>query len=151
MKITGTLIYDPIRRDFRKQYKERTLLVQFARDDLDLYYQWFLAKQFGSGFCHISQSQNLDGNTHYLTCPKISRPMFGVHCTIVAGTEPGFKSRNWGKYHRQKITVEASENLQLHWKFWYLPVLNYEHLNDIRLELGLKCRNNFHITIAREH
>lgn len=130
-KLTGILKYDPHRPGFRKTHKSRTLIVDFARDDFDLYYQWFLTKKFGT----------------WLT---IQRPMFGKHVTIVRGDELGFKNFNWGKYEGGKIEVMVSPCLNRNYSFWVLPTKCEDGIN-IRRELGLKNLHNFHLTIGRQY
>lgn len=129
--LTGILKYDPWRPGFKKAHKSRTLIVDFVRDDFDLYYQWFLKKRFGTWF-------------------EIQRPMFGKHVTVVRGDEPGFKSREWGKYEGQKISVMVSPCINKNYAFWSLPVESND-LMCIRHELGLKKFHNFHLTIGREY
>lgn len=129
--LTGILKYDPFRPGFKKTHKSRTLIVDFARDDFDLYYQWFLKKKFGDWM-------------------EIQRPMFGKHVTVVRGDEPGYKSREWGKYEGEKIKVHVSPCLNKNYAFWALPVES-DDLLAIRRELGLKNFHNFHMTIGREY
>ena len=69
IKLKGKLVYDPNRgADFKKTNKVRTLVLELPRDQLDLYYQWFLTKEYGS----------------WLT---MQRPMYGTHVTVVKGNE----------------------------------------------------------------
>ena len=129
--LTGILKYDPHRPGFKKTHKSRTLIVDFARDNFDLYYQWFLKKQFGDWM-------------------EIQRPMFGKHVTVVRGDEPGFKADAWGKYEGEKIKVLVSPCLNRNYAFWVLPVES-DDLLDIRRELKLRNFHNFHLTIGREY
>lgn len=130
IKTTGKFIYDPKRQDFRKTYKSRTLIVELQRDQMDLYYQWFLRQKFGQ----------------WLT---LQRPMFGLHCTIVRGDERIKNENLWKKYQGQSIEIEYDpEKLKRHWTFWSIPVFS-TRLEEIRGELGLQAYHDFHITIGR--
>lgn len=131
LKTQGILRYDPVRRDLRKQYKTRTLIIDLPHDDLDLYYQWFLTKKYG-------------------TWLKTQRPMFGKHVTVVRGDEAGFKSPNWKKHEGEKIDVYyAPGDLRREWEFWALPVKG-DGLFELRQEVGLARFHDFHITVARQ-
>lgn len=128
------LLYDPNRQDFKKSHKTRTLIAQLRRDDLDLYYQWFLKKNFGT----------------YL---EIQRPMFGTHVTVVRGDEKirPDKFHLWKKYHGKAITAEYDPcSIERHWRFWSIRVVSPE-MCDIRAELGLCRQADFHITIGRQY
>jgi hypothetical protein len=133
IQTTGKLVYDPNRgEDFRKQHKTKTLIVELPRDQMDLYYQWFLTKQYGQ----------------WIT---MQRPMYGIHCTVVRGDEkiPQDRVHLWKKYHGQKIELMYDpEKLKSHWKFWSIPVFS-QRLNEIRSELGLRPSEDFHITVGR--
>jgi hypothetical protein len=134
IKITGKLIYDPHRSNFRKTYKQRTLIVQLPHDQLDLYYQWFLTKKFG-------------------TWMTLQRPMFGLHVTVVGGNEhiPKNKLHLWKKYHGQAIELEYdNSSIERHWHFWSMSVKS-QKLQDIRQELGLILDYRLHITFGRQY
>ena len=162
LKTRGQLVYDPIRRDLKKVYKQRTLIVELPWDDIDLYYQWFLRKKLGTWFDHETHSQEVFardqktsievwGSTHQINSnsPGISRPMWGKHVTIVRGDEQGFRSENWGKHEGQMIDIFYTPNLERTWKFWSVPVKG-DNLFELRRELGLNAFHDFHITVARE-
>lgn len=108
----------------------RTLIVQLPRDDLDLYYQWFITRHHG---------QNL----------QLQRPMYGPHVTIVSGNEHVPNLKAWKKYQGNVITFEYDTVIRNHWQFWSLPVYS-EQFQSIRKELGLKAEPDFHITIGRQ-
>lgn len=127
--LTGIIKYDPERRDLKKTHKSRTMIIDFKRDDLAAYYQWFLRKKFGEKFA-------------------MQTPLYGCHVTVVRGDEPGWKSSNWGKHEGKKITIKYSPELECTWKFWHLPVAG-DGLFELRSELGLKAFHDFHITVAR--
>lgn len=150
LKVTGTLIYDPVRRDanviaklekrgestdgkhagFRKTNKTRTLILDLPRDDLAEYYRWWLRRKYGEGF-------------------KMQAPMWGTHVTVVRGNEHVPDLSAWKKHDRAKVTVEyAPGGLSPHWRFWTLPVRSSK-LDDLRAELGLKNFHRHHITIGR--
>jgi hypothetical protein len=136
LKLTGKLIYDPNRNtewggEFRKQHKLRTLILQLPRDELDLYYQWFLQKKFG---------QWLD----------LQRPMYGKHITVVKGDERIRNLDKWKAHQGRKVEIEYSPRLQPHWKFWCLPVRSPK-LQELRNELGLSTDFKFHITVGRQY
>lgn len=155
LKTRGRIVYDPVRRDLKKTHKERTMIVELPWDDLDLYYQWFLRKQFGTWFDHELRSQTVfnasQTSTHKIdeNVPRINRPMWGKHVTIVRGDEPGWKSKNWGNHAGEMIDIWFTPQVDSTWKFWHLPVRG-DNLFEFRRELGLKAFHNFHITIARE-
>lgn len=132
LSITGKLVYNPKRKNFKKLHKMNTLIVEFSRSDLDIYYQYFLRKKFGDSYF-------------------LQRPLYGCHCTVVKGDEfikPEYESY-WGKYNNRKIElIYNPEELYKHWKFWSLGVISND-LNNIRNELGLN-KVPFHITIGRE-
>lgn len=131
IKTRGRLSYDPVRKDLRKTYKQRTLVVELPRDELDLYYQWFLKKKYGSWF-------------------ELQRPMWGKHVTVVRGDEKGHDSASWEKHEGETIELFYSPLLENKWKFWSLPVRGDE-LFWLREELGLVAAHNFHITVARQY
>jgi hypothetical protein len=155
LKTQGRLVYDPIRRNFNKTWKERTLLVELPWDDLDLYYQWFLRKKFGTWFDHRQRKQFVFNKEQtalydiYENVPCIYRPMWGRHVTIVRGDEQGYCSSNWGKHQGKIIDIFYATELECSWKFWILPVKG-DNLFEFRTELGLPAFHNFHITVARE-
>lgn len=155
LKTKGRLVYDPIRKDLKKVYKQRTLIVELPWDDLDLYYQWFLRKKFGTWFDHELRKQTLlnDNQTALKTIdentPSVTRPMWGKHVTIVRGDEKGFHSKNWGKHQGESIDIFYAPELERTWKFWSIPVKG-DNLFGLRRELGLNAFHDFHITVARE-
>ena len=134
IKITGKLIYDPHRTEFRKAHKQRTLIVQLPHDQLDLYYQWFLTKKFG-------------------TWMTLQRPMFGLHVTVVKGDEHIHKDKLhlWKKYHGQTVELEYDPiAVERHWHFWSMSVRS-QKLQDIRYELGLRLDYRLHLTFGRQY
>lgn len=155
LKTRGRLVYDPIRQDLKKTHKERTLVVELPWDDLDLYYQWFLRKQYGTWFDHELRKQRIfnaqQTATHEIdeNIPCVTRPMWGKHVTIVRGDEKGFKSPLWGKHEGEMVDIFYTPELARTWKFWSLPVKG-DGLFELRQELGLKAFHDFHITVARE-
>lgn len=130
LKATGRLIYDPARPNFNKEYKLRTLIVQLPRDDLDLYYQWFIERHHGQWL-------------------KLQRPMYGVHVTVVSGKERVPNMKAWKKHAGREISFEYDPVVRRHWQFWSLPAYS-EQLQELRVELGLKTEHDFHITIGRQ-
>lgn len=155
LKTRGRLVYDPVRRDLKKTHKERTLIIDLPWDDLDLYYQWFLRKRYGTWFDHELRRQQVYNEQQTSlreideNVPCVTRPMWGKHVTVVRGDEKGFKSPLWGKHQGEMIDVYYSPKLTRTWKFWSLPVKG-DDLFDLRRELGLKAFHDFHITVARE-
>jgi len=155
LKTQGRLVYDPTRRDLKKIYKQRTLIVELPWDDLDLYYQWFLRRKYGTWFDHEIRKQTIYNETQTAlyqideNVQCINRPMWGKHVTIVRGDEQGFKSPNWKKHEGEKIDIFYTPELERTWKFWSIPVRG-DNLFDLRRELGLTAFHNFHITVARE-
>lgn len=134
IKTTGKLVYDPIRFDFKKTHKQRTLILDLKRDDLDLYYQWFLKQKYGQWM-------------------SLQRPMYGVHCTVIKGDEfiPKDKLCLWKKYQGQFLEIEYDPSkIERHWEFWSLSVKS-KQLIEIRKELGLKEDFRLHITIGRQY
>ena len=155
LKTKGRLVYDPVRRDLKKTHKERTLIVELPWDDLDLYYQWFLRKRYGTWFDHELRKQRVYNEQQTAlreideNIPCVTRPMWGKHVTIVRGDEKGFKSPLWGKHQGETVDIYYSPALTRTWKFWSLPVKG-DGLFELRSELGLKAFHDFHITVARE-
>lgn len=155
LKTKGRLVYDPVRKDLKKVFKQRTLVIDLPWDDLDLYYQWFLRKQHGTWFDHQVRKQTMFNDLQSSlkvideNVPGVTRPMWGKHVTVVRGDEQGFRSPNWGKYEGEMIDVFYLPELECSWKFWSIPVKG-DGLFEIRKELGLKAFNDFHITVARE-
>lgn len=134
IKLRGKLVYDPIRPDFKKTHKVRTLILELPRDQMDLYYQWFLMKQYG-------------------TWIAMQRPMYGLHVTVVRGNEkiPANRVHLWKKYSGKIIEIEYDPSkLVRHWEFWSLPV-HSPNLVAIREELGLHLYHNMHITVGRQY
>lgn len=156
LKTQGRLTYDPTRYDLKKVHKQHTLIVELPWDDLDLYYQWFLRKKFGTWFDYELRKQMIFNETqtalHQINenIPGVSRPMWGKHVTVVRGDEhEGFKSPLWGKHEGEMIDVFYAPELERTWKFWSIPVKG-DGLFELRKELGLKAFHDFHITVARE-
>lgn len=132
-KIKGRLVYEPNRgSDFRKTFKAKTLVLELPNDQLDLYYQWFLEKKFGSWY-------------------KTQRPMFGLHVTVVRGDEKVKNAAAWKKHAGEEIVVEYNPvELRKKWQFWSMPVRS-SRLEQLRAELGLSAFHDFHVTVARLH
>lgn len=134
IKVKGKLVYDPVRPDFRKLHKQHTLIVELPRDQMDLYYQWFLRQKYGQ-------------------CMAMQRPMYGLHCTVVRGDEKIDKAhiQHWKKYQGQSIEIEYDPTeIERHWAFWSITVKS-QRLIEIREELGLHVFHRFHITIGRQY
>lgn len=134
LKTKGKLVYDPTRQDFKKTHKSRTLILELPRDQLDLYYRWFLKKQFGSWF-------------------ELQRPMWGLHVTVVRGDEfiPKDKLNLWKRNAGEVVEISYSvSQVERHWAFWSLTVES-PRLVEIRKELGLTPIHRFHITIGRQY
>lgn len=132
LKTKGRLIYDPVREDFKKTHKQQALILQLPRDQLDLYYQWFLTKQYGT----------------WLT---LQRPMYGLHITVVRGDERPKFQEHWKKYSNQEIEIEYNpEMIERYWAFWTIEVRS-EKLDEIRRELGFKNFHRHHITFGRQY
>jgi len=134
IKARGKLVYDPARPDFKKTHKQRTLVAELPRDQLDLYYQWFLRQKFGQ----------------WLT---LQRPMWGVHCTVVKGDEriSPEKLKHWRKYEGHFVDLYYDPTrVERHWQFWSLTVES-PRLVEIRQELGLRLDYRLHLTIGRQY
>ena len=162
LKTQGRLTYDPIRRDLKKVWKQRTLTVELPWDDLDLYYQWFLRRKYGTWFDHEQKVQEVFARDRKTllwvwgsitqinsNVPRVNRPMWGKHVTVVRGDEQGYKSPNWGKHEGEMIDIFYAPELEQTWKFWSIPVKG-DNLFEFRRELGLNAFHDFHITVARE-
>lgn len=155
LKTSGKLVYEPSRPGFKKSHKERTLIIELPRDDLDLYYQWFLRKQLGSWFDSYQRRQRVfnDSQTALTeiaeNLPLVTRPMWGMHVTVVRGDEPGWRSQAWKLHAGERIDVFYKPELERTWGFWSMPVKG-DGLFELRRELGLKAYHDFHITVARE-
>lgn len=131
IKTQGRLAYDPARHEFKKMYKTRTLIAEMARDELDLYYQWFLKKKYGDWL-------------------RLQRPMWGRHVTVVRGNEQVPCLDLWKKHAGEIVEFEYSPMLEHKFGFWSLSVRGDE-LQALRVELGLmKIYHNFHVTIGRQ-
>lgn len=124
-------MYNPSPLDSRKQAATSSLVVMLERDDLDLYYQWFITRTHG---------QNM----------RLQRPMFGTHVTVVRNDEIVPNIHLWGKYEGRKVDIEYDTILRNHTVFWSLPVYN-DALQEIRSELGLPLERDFHITVGRQY
>ena len=74
------------------------------------------------------------------------------HITIFDGKIklPSKTNALWKKYHGKSITIKYSVEIEKHWKFWVLPVVDSDFLQEIRDELGLIAKHPFHITIGRD-
>lgn len=130
--LKGKLVYEPVRPDnFKKTYKKQTLVAELRRDSMDLYYQWFLRKQHGSWI-------------------DLQRPMYGLHVTVVKGTEPLPNPSAWKKHAGKLVNFEVSPLVERAGIYWHLPV-RCELFNQIRSELGLLTDYPYHITIGRQH
>lgn len=131
--LRAKLSYDPVRPDFKKSYKTRTLIAELPRDGLDTYYHWMLKAKYG-------------------TWLQLQRPMYGLHVTVVKGTEQvplKMLNLNWKKHQGKMVALEYSPELYRHWQFWSLPVRSLD-LENLRTELGLSSKFNFHITVGRQ-
>ncbi len=133
IKTTGRLVYDPDRgADFRKTHKYRTLVASWAweeRQELDLYYQWFLKK-------------------HYGTFHHLQRPMYGVHFTVVKGNESVPDMSAWKKHQGEVIEFEYGLVPQRRFQFWTLPVRS-KRAEELRAELKIVKQVHFHMTVGR--
>lgn len=86
------------------------------------------------------------------TWKKISTPLFGAHCTVVAGKfQDVTKHPAWRKYHGKRIEFEYSNIIRTDERasYYWLPVY-CDELKKIRMELGLEPFPKFpyHITIG---
>jgi hypothetical protein len=161
IKTTGKLVYEPPRRNFNKTYKQKTLVAELPRDDLDLYYQWFLRKERGSWFSLATEMQEISDRNREnelqrtsrkigSNIPGITRPMWGKHVTVVRGDELGHESAAWKKHAGRKVDIMYLPEAKFTHGFWSLPVMKTDELRELRTELGLTREYNFHITIARQ-
>lgn len=126
----GRITYDAQPLNSRKGAATRSMVVTLEKDDLDIYYQWFIQRKFGQSL-------------------KLQRPMFGTHVTVVRNDEDVPNLSAWGKHEGAVIDIEYDTVLRNHTVFWSLPVYN-SYLQDIREELGLPAERDFHITIGRQ-
>lgn len=130
-KLSGVLVYDPVRLDFKKSHKTKTLIVQLPRDTLDLYYQWLIKRQFG-------------------TWLELQRPMYGLHVTVVKGNERINVPACWKKHVGETVEILVGTHLRRNFQFWNLPVRS-QRLNELRCELGLREDFPFHLTVGRQY
>lgn len=132
-KSVGTFVYEPKRPGMRKVGRNTPWwLIMDVDNGIGMYYRWWLKRKFGQAY-------------------EIQPPAWGCHITVVNDRDiikPEFKE-HWKKYDRQKVQFEYSPHLELHWRFWCLPV-KCEQLVEIRNELGLDTKKHpFHITVGR--
>lgn len=127
--LTAKLVYDPVRADFRKTHKAKTLIAQLPRDDLTAVYRWFLKKRYWI---------------------DLQAPMYGNHVTIVSGNER-VASDAWKRHAGERIELVLKPDLYKHWKFWVMPVVDTTRIAQLRAELGLGALKNPHLTVGREY
>lgn len=116
----------------KKPYEEQTIVINFSFD-LISYYSNFLFKEKGIKLEHTS---------------------FGAHVTINNG-KYGFDSIKHKEYlksiNNKYIEVEFDLNVYRFWQFLALKVVNYGFLNEIRQNLELPLRDDFHLTLGKLH
>lgn len=136
IKIRGRISVFPSNRKVlnkkKKPYEEQTIVVNFSFDLLS-YYSSFLLKEKGIKLEHTS---------------------FGAHLTINNG-KVEFDTNKHKEYlktiNNKQIEVELDLNIYRYWHFFALKVVNYEFLNQIRSNLNLPLRHDFHVTIGKIH
>lgn len=129
--LTGKLVYDPPRPDFKKVERLRTLIVDLPQDDLAAFYRWFVL----------------------INCwEPLQAPMYGTHVTIVSGREQVPDLTAWRKHEGKVITFAVVPILYKRGPFWGVYAKS-KLFNKLRLELGLEAKpwSAFHITIGREY
>ena len=117
-------------------------------------------------------AKNLDLYFHKLIAAKhgpwvnLLRPMYGIHCTVVKGTEGIPNLTHWKAHEGKSVVIEiAPETLhrtegftmkvkgvsdRVPFGFWTVDVKG-DDLRSFRQELGMKPDSNWHVTVAREH
>lgn len=127
----GWLEYNPQRPEIKKtRAADDWWLVLNVPGDVCKYYSWW-AKQKGV---------------------TLQLPVWRPHVTILNGRSPVRKENRhlWKKHHGEKIYFEYSNEFDVNWKFWTLPVRS-ARMQEIRHELGFDTNEKIHLTIGREH
>lgn len=141
LKLAGPLVVNPQRPgDFKKQHKLKTVVVELACRGLAPYYINRLRKEFGPWL-------------------NLSPPMFGLHVTVVKGTET-FNERAAHQLAGKTIcldvdptTLARTDWSREHPGFWTMRVVGQE-VQALRHHLHVKTDRygmNPHLTVAREN
>lgn len=128
VELEGILRYDPD-KSLRKR-RERQLVLELKSRDLCRLYQWFIERRYWV---------------------RLQPSMLKPHVNVLRRQESSFEPPRdlWRKYEGERVKIEYLPDVEKHWQFYVLPVRS-DRLNEIRVELGLKPRNELHITVARE-
>lgn len=95
--VLGQLQYNPVRPLFKRGDQACTLILDLPKDDLALYYQWFIQRRYGQWL-------------------KLQSPMFGTHVTVVRPQEVETDHCLWLAYEGLKLTIEYG-HVERHWEF----------------------------------
>lgn len=140
MKLHGIIKVNPERpSDFRKTHKLSTVVLEIPCKALPLFYIDLLQREFGPWL-------------------RLAPPMFGLHVTIVKGTET-FNKNKAMRFHNHKITLMADPSTlaRTEWSldqpgFWCIGVAEPE-VKKLRTSFRVKTDAYGlipHITVARE-
>jgi 2'-5' RNA ligase len=128
-KLTGRLVYEPVRKNFKKSGKVKTLIIELPYDGLVNVYRWFITRRYGC---------------------QTSPPMYGPHVTVVRGDEKPPMPNAWRKHEGKRIDVLVSPHVYRIFNWWALPV-KCPQIFDLRAELGLhSAAYEPHLTIGRD-
>lgn len=125
----GWLEYNPARPGIKKMRAANDFILMLnVPGDICKYYGWWLQQK---------------GIT-------VQHPVWRPHVTVLNGRQPVKREfiHNWKKYQGEKVFFKYAPEIELHWKFWTLPV-HSPRLQEIRLELGFDI-SKLHLTIGRE-
>ena len=130
VNLSGSITYDPPRKNFKKTDKTRTMIINVFPGDLAGYYNYFITKEHGPWMF-------------------ITPPLFKYHVTVVGGREHVPDMSAWKKHEGKKITLSYDPaSLSERFGFWYVSVTSPK-LSDFRRELGIMKDPHFHLTIGR--
>lgn len=104
-------------------------LVQFG-DDIADYYRWFMRYRFSAR-------------------PAFNLPLNGAHTTFIAGEKDDrlVDVKELSPYLEKWVAIEYTHLVMTNGRAFWLPAVS-EELNGIRQTLGLRIRDNYHITLG---
>lgn len=140
LTLTGNLVVNPQRPgDFRKKHKLKTVVVEFNCRGLPLYYINQLHREFGPWL-------------------NLAPPMFGLHVTIVKGTETFNEPAALKLQGQVKLIIDPTTLARTDWSrdiagFWTMKVAGSE-VKALRSLMAVK-QDRYgmtpHLTVAREN
>ena len=137
MPLKGRLKYDPKRGDMKRKITNWAVIE--VQGDIDAYYRWFLKKEYG-----IEPHQ----------------PSWGPHISVIRGeTIPEKCKHLWAAHNNEIINMQVRPFIRFNndtkpidnhpnCSFWFLDIIS-PRIQEIRDELGLYSKWNYHLTIGR--